>query len=242
MSFCCGATLVAFVLCAAAAVANAGVERVPVLATTATSALVPGTAIGKYHVLTLVPEEPRAELEALMFFTGINLDKQQGIWIPAQAGLAVKWDSQHHWRAMPAQIVCKPSECSLVYDDDHVLSVVPGDIVFLNVSGVVGQSNAYMEAELPLKNQTSGIAKTLPIPQSRVVGVFASVHASGVGSCVNTMPRYDTWMQRVSFTAAMNREKELPLNWNSTKPGSCGEKFTHYATQLNIRWWDGKKH
>lgn len=232
--------LVAFALCGA--VTNAGVERVPVCATTATSALVQGTAIGKYQVLTLVPEEPRAELEALMFFTGIDLTKEQGIWVPTQAGLAVKWDSQHHWRAMPAQIVCKPSECSLVYDDDHMLSVVPGDIVFLNVSGAAGQELAYMEAELPLKNQTSGRATSLAIPQSRVVGVFASVHATGVGSCVNTMPRHDTWMQRVSFTAAINREKELPLNWNIAEPGSCGEKFTHYATQLNIRWWDGKKH
>ena len=240
MKDCCVA-LVAFVLCAAT-VTNAGVERVPVLATTAKSALVHGTAIGKYQVLTLVPEEPRAELEALMFFTGVDLDDQWGIWEPAQSGLAVKWDPQHRWRAMPAQIVCKPSECSLSYDDTHVLSVVPGDIVFLNVSGMPGQQFAYMEAELPLKNQTSGRAETLPIPQSRVVGVFASVHATGVGSCVNTMPRHDTWMQQVSYTAAMNREKELPLNWNITKPGSCGERFTHYATQLNIRWWDGKKH
>ena len=229
------------VLCAA--VAYAGYVPYPNSILEAWSDL--NMPIGHFYAELQVPPEPKDQSnQKVVYFVSANMNYMFHGHATVRAGLVLMWDVENHWRAIAGGKSCDStgSNCRLSWADDAALAAEPGDIVFLNVSGVAGQSIAYMEAELPLKNQTSGIAKTLPIPQSRVVGVFASVHASGVGSCMNTMPRYDTWMQRVSFTAAMNREKELPLNWNITKPGSCGEKFTHYATQLNIRWWDGKKH
>ena len=234
-------TVIAFALCAGA---MAGLETFPVRSVMALSPLTLGTAISRYQVLVQVPEEPpKADIQRLGFFTGLDLYYEWSSRAPAQAGLMVMWNAEHHWRAMPAQRFCKANDCWLSYEDDVMLSVVPGDIVFLNVSGKSGEDLAYMEATLPLKNQTSGIAKHLQIEQINVRGAFASIHGEAVGSCVNTMPQHDSWMQRASFTTAEEPEKEISLNWNIIKEAAtCGQKLIPYASMLITSWWDGQKH
>lgn len=196
--------------------------------------------IGHFDVLLEVPPEPSYDnKKIIMFFVGVDTNRNFRGFSTIRAGAVLLWTPERHWRAIAGDKSCSDSplvdDCKLVWENEATLQVEPGDIVFLNVSTLPGNKVAGYEVSLPFKGKTTGFRDAYYIDQERVIGVFASAHGEGIYWPEN-FPNGTTNVARVLYTAAANPTAELPLVWKMTGKNKWGQQFVQNGNVLTFNW------
>ena len=220
------------------AVAHAGYMPYPKQVHWAWSTL--NAPIGHFDMLLEVPPEPPyQDKKLIMFFVGVDTNRNFRGFSTISAGAVLLWTPERHWRAMAGDKSCSDNplvdDCQLVWENEATLDVVPGDIVFLNVSTLPGNKYAGYEVSLPFKGKTTGFRTAYPITQERVTDVFVSAHGEGIYWPEN-FPNGTTNVARVLYTTAADPTTELPLTWKSNGKNKWGQQFVQNGNVLSFNW------
>ena len=196
--------------------------------------------LGHFDVLLEVPPEPSyQEKKKIMFFVGADTNYNFRGFSTISAGVMLLWTPKDRWLAIAGTKSCSDNplvdDCKLVWENEAELNVVPGDIVFLNISTLPGNHVAGYEVSLPFKGKTTGFRTAYPIDQERFVGVVASAHGEGIYWPEN-FPNGTTNVARVLYTTAADPTTELPLTWKCNGKNKWGQQFVQNGNVLSFNW------
>ena len=194
--------------------------------------------VGRFQAFVQVPTEPvRKGKQTIVYHMGVAQDRNFRGFGVVRAGVAMVWDAQNHWRVIAAAKACSSTgyPCKLLWEDDAVLRAEPGDLVFLNVTGVPGQPYAGYEVSLPYKTQKTVFSTAYPLEQTRVTGTFGDVYELNVDNC-DKLPTGTSNILQVAYTSA-NNTKEIPLRWFVGNLGYCLEGFVAIDSPLIRFYW-----
>ena len=231
--------LVAFVaLCAAVAYGDISRIDYPYKVASAWSYLPYRTYLGHFRAQLQVPPEPKEQSnQTIVYFTGALGNLTIDDYDRVKSGMALIWTSKDHWVATVGSLMCEPGlvSCNFVETSKGTLSVEPGDLVVLNITDLPSEFIVGYEISVPYKGLSTGTIAGFTLGRYQIRGVFAEAGQVDVKNR-EQLPKGETRMLKIGYSANINPEKEIPLKWSTSSLSEWDQKFVQQGDWLNVNW------
>ena len=225
-------------LCAVVAYADIGRFDYPYKVASARSYLPYRTYLGHFRAQLQVPPEPTEQSNQLIvYFIGALGNETVEEYDMTKSGMALIWTPKEHWVATVGCLYCKVGLvfCDFTEAPKAALSVEPGDLVVLNITDLPSKYIVGYELSVPYKGLSTGIVRGLLLGRYQIRGVFAEAGQVDVKNR-EQLPKGETRMLKIGYSANINPEKEIPLEWRTFSLSEWDQKFVQQGDWLNVNW------
>ena len=234
------AVIVGFVvaLCAAVAYGDIGRFDYPYKVASAWSYLPYRTYLGHFRAQLQVPPEPTEQSnQMIVYFIGALGNLTVEDYDNIKSGMALIWTPKDHWVATVGCVYCQVGliTCDFTEAPKAALSVEPGDLVVLNITDLPSKYIVGYEISVPYKGLSTGIVRGLLLGRYQIRGVFADAGQIDVKNR-EQLPKGETRMLKIGYSANINPEKEIPLEWITSSSSEWDQKFVQQGDWLNVNW------
>ena len=183
------------------------------------------------------PEPTEQSNQLIVYFIGALGNETIEEREMTKSGMALVWTPKEHWVATVGGLMCEPGLvfCDFIETPKAALSVEPGDLVVLNITDLPSKYNVGYEISVPYKGLSTGTVTGFTLGQYEIRGVFAEAGQVDVKNR-EQLPKGETRMLKIAYSANINPEKEIPLQWKTSSLSEWDQKFVQQGDWLNVNW------